>query len=107
MQAINNRSKGGSDQEIKVAKNVTCSLALSLQELSTNFRKSQSSYLRSKCRDWDGGLWCTHYNYHCMLEVKHREERVVSGEVKPTAASVFGMEDEGEPEILFDKVSII
>ena len=42
-----------------------------------------------------------------MLEVKHREERVVSGEVKPTAASVFGMEDEGEPEILFDKVSII
>ncbi|KAL5466760.1 hypothetical protein EMCRGX_G030909 [Ephydatia muelleri] len=82
LQAINNRSKGGSDQEIKVAKNVTCSLALSLQELSTNFRKSQSSYLR---------------------KVKHREERVVSGEVKPTAASVFGMEDEGEPEILFDK----
>ena len=47
LQAINNKSKGGTDQEIKVAKNVTCSLALSLQELSTNFRKSQSSYLKS------------------------------------------------------------
>ena len=45
----------------------------------------------------------------CLLyltaEVKHREERVVSGEVKPTAAQVFGMEEEGgDPEVLFDKV---
>ena len=46
--AINNQAKHGSDQEKKVAKNVMSSLALSLQELSVNFRKSQSNYLRSK-----------------------------------------------------------
>lgn len=28
----------------------------------------------------------------------------MSGEVKPTATNVFGMEEEAEPEILFDKV---
>ena len=46
LQTITAKSKEASDQEIKVAKNVTTSLAISLQELSVNFRKSQSSYLK-------------------------------------------------------------
>ncbi len=45
---IGGRAKHGSDQEKKVAKNVMSSLALTLQELSVNFRKSQSTYLRSE-----------------------------------------------------------
>ena len=36
--------------------------------------------------------------------MKHREERVVGGEVKPTA-SVFGEEEEEDPQVLYDKVS--
>ncbi len=46
LQSINAKSKAASDQEKKVAKNVTSSLAMSLQDLSVNFRKSQSSYLK-------------------------------------------------------------
>ena len=46
--AIGSRAKHGSDQEKKVARNVMSSLALTLQELSTNFRNSQSNYLRRK-----------------------------------------------------------
>ena len=49
LQTINSKSKDASDQERKVAKNVTTSLAISLQDLSVNFRKSQSSYLKSEC----------------------------------------------------------
>ena len=45
---INSRSKNATDQEKKVAKNVMSSLALSLQDLSVNFRKSQSNYLKSE-----------------------------------------------------------
>ncbi len=48
LQAIGVKSKTASEQERRVAKNVTTSLAISLQELSVNFRKSQSSYLKSK-----------------------------------------------------------
>ena len=51
LQAITAKSKDASDQERKVAKNVTTSLAFSLQELSVNFRKSQSGYLKSKFQD--------------------------------------------------------
>ncbi len=46
LQSINAKSKAASDQEKKVAKNVTSSLAMSLQDLSVNFRRSQSSYLK-------------------------------------------------------------
>lgn len=81
LQTINSKSKDASDQERKVAKNVTTSLAISLQDLSVNFRKSQSSYLK---------------------RMKHREERVVGGEVKPTA-SMFGEEEEEDPQVLYDK----
>ena len=48
LQAITAKSKDASDQEKKLAKNVTVSLAVSLQDLSVNFRRSQSNYLRSK-----------------------------------------------------------
>lgn len=48
LQIIIAKSKDVSDQEKRVARNVTSSLASSLQDLSGNFRKSQSSYLKSK-----------------------------------------------------------
>ena len=48
LQGIAAQAKNGSDQEQRVAKNVTSSLALSLQDLSGNFRKSQSTYLKSE-----------------------------------------------------------
>ena len=48
LQAITARGSRGSEQENRVAKNVSTSLAISLQELSVNFRKSQSSYLKSE-----------------------------------------------------------
>ena len=42
--------------------------------------------------------------YSYCSGMKHREERVVGGEVKPTA-SVFGEEEEEDPQVLYDKVS--
>ena len=48
LQGISNQARNGSEQEKRVAKNVTSSLALSLQDLSVNFRKSQSTYLKSE-----------------------------------------------------------
>ena len=48
LQAISVKGSQGSDQERMVAKNVSVSLAISLQDLSANFRKSQSSYLKSE-----------------------------------------------------------
>jgi syntaxin 16 len=82
LQGISNQARNGSEQEKRVAKNVTSSLALSLQDLSVNFRKSQSTYLK---------------------RMKRREERVISGEVKPTAPPPFLVEEEEEPEVLYDK----
>ena len=49
---INRQAKNGSDQEKKVAKNVVSSLAIALQDLSVDFRKAQSSYLKSKGDFW-------------------------------------------------------
>ena len=41
-----------------------------------------------------------------LLGLKHREERVVGGEVKPTATPFMAdVEEEEEPEILYDKVN--
>ena len=52
---INRQAKSGSEQEKKVARNVVLSLAITLQDLSVDFRKS--SYLKSKRRggEEDGG----------------------------------------------------
>ena len=46
LQSIQSQSRHATDQERKVAKNVIQSLAITLQELSSNFRQSQSSYLK-------------------------------------------------------------
>ncbi len=44
--------------------------------------------------------WCVRL---CLIGMKHREDRVVGGEVKP-AAPLFGQEEEEEePEVLYDK----
>ena len=48
VQQISAKGRLAGDQEFKLTRNITSSLARSLQELSTNFRKGQSSYLRSK-----------------------------------------------------------
>ena len=44
-------------------------------------------------------------DFYLCIGMKHREERVVGGEVKPTA-SVFGEEEEEDPQVLYDKVSL-
>lgn len=46
VQRINSRCHQGSSNEQRLTKNIVSSLARSLQDLSTNFRRAQSSYLR-------------------------------------------------------------
>lgn len=64
LQSIQSQTKHASEQERRVAKNVSQSLAISLQELSMNFRKSQSSYLKSEWLEYCGVVlfmalcWC-------------------------------------------------
>ena len=48
VQAINAKSRLGSDKEQKLAANIVGSLARSIQDTSIQFKKSQSTYLRSK-----------------------------------------------------------
>ncbi|EDV29770.1 uncharacterized protein TRIADDRAFT_52504 [Trichoplax adhaerens] len=43
---IGSRNRSASSQEQKIAKNVMASLAVTLQEMSSTFRKGQSSYLK-------------------------------------------------------------
>ena len=66
LQVIIAKSKNASDQEKRVSRNVISSLATSLQELSGNFRKSQSVYLKSKIK-WIGYLMC-HLTTQCRNE---------------------------------------
>ena len=47
VQRLSKQSRGATNQAQRLLKNVVSSLAVSLQELSTNFRKGQSSYLKS------------------------------------------------------------
>lgn len=46
VQQINSRSFHGTEQEKRLSTNIVSSLVRSLQEMSTNFRKSQSVYLK-------------------------------------------------------------
>ncbi|KAK6981914.1 syntaxin-16 [Biomphalaria glabrata] len=46
VQQINNQSHRGSAHEQKLTMNIVSSVARTMQEMSTNFRKSQSAYLR-------------------------------------------------------------
>ncbi|KAL3859292.1 hypothetical protein ACJMK2_009517 [Sinanodonta woodiana] len=46
VQDISNRSKQGAEVERKLSSNIVSSLVRSLQEMSVNFKKSQSTYLR-------------------------------------------------------------
>ena len=48
IQRIGRQSRNASKQEQRLLRNVMSSLAVSLQDLSTNFRKGQSSYLKSR-----------------------------------------------------------
>ena len=49
IQLIAARAKQGTSKEMSLAKNVTSSSALKLQELSVQFRKQQAEYLRRTC----------------------------------------------------------
>ena len=46
IQQIGKRAQGSTSQEQRVTKNVMSSMALTLQDLSVNFRSTQSSYLK-------------------------------------------------------------
>ncbi|XP_060579667.1 syntaxin-16-like, partial [Ruditapes philippinarum] len=46
IQQITARSRRGTDQELLLSQNMVMSLVRSIQEMSNNFRKSQSSYLK-------------------------------------------------------------
>ena len=48
VQQINSQSNRGAEQQQKLSHNIVTSLARTMQEMSTNFRKSQSAYLKSK-----------------------------------------------------------
>lgn len=48
VQQISSKSRVGSQQEQKLTGNIVSSIARTLQDLSTTFRKAQSSYLKSK-----------------------------------------------------------
>lgn len=48
VQQIRSRSVHGKQMEQKLAQNIVASLARSLQEMSINFRRSQSAYLKSE-----------------------------------------------------------
>ena len=48
VQQINNQSNRGPAHEQKLSSNIVASLARTMQEMSTNFRKSQNAYLRSE-----------------------------------------------------------
>ena len=50
IQRISAKARLASPEEKRLVKNVVSSMASSLQDLSGNFRKSQSSYLKSNCR---------------------------------------------------------
>ncbi|CAG2188012.1 STX16 [Mytilus edulis] len=48
VQRISHKGNHGTEQEKRLAKNIVSSVARSLQDMSLNFRKTQSDYLRSK-----------------------------------------------------------
>ena len=117
--AISARSKNASVQEKRVAKNVNSALALTLQDLSVDFRKSQSNYLKSKCNQLllltlvlmlkVIAFWLI--SVHAPVGMKSREERVISGELRPAATvgisqSPFNDNEEEEVEIMMDKGSL-
>ncbi|CAH1779246.1 unnamed protein product [Owenia fusiformis] len=82
VQKINSRSNQGTTQERKLSQNIVSSLARTLQELSTNFRKSQSAYLR---------------------RLKGREERSKQYFDLPGNSMGTSGLDDGPEETLFDR----
>lgn len=76
------RSRGSTKAEQKLTQNIVASLVRTLQELSTNFKQSQSSYLRSEFCIYHLKLFIIfqHLRQSLMLncdaaEFKSREER--------------------------------
>ena len=92
---INRQAKSGSEQEKKVARNVVSSLAITLQDLSVDFRKAQSSYLKSKRRggggEGDGGEEGNgrregeiNQNVHVVLHLSTKTVKVLLLKIKST-----------------------
>ena len=66
VQRINSHCHQGSTNEQRLTKNIVSSLARSLQDLSSNFRRAQSSYLRSMEFLWrSADMYCLML-YFCM-----------------------------------------
>uniref|UniRef100_A0A2D4J0N7 Syntaxin-16 n=2 Tax=Micrurus TaxID=8634 RepID=A0A2D4J0N7_MICLE len=77
VQGLHSKSRSCTDQECQLLKNVVCSLAQSLQDLSSSFRHGQSDYLK---------------------RMKNREER--SKHFFDTSVSLM---DDGEDMTLYDR----
>ncbi|XP_020893016.1 syntaxin-16 isoform X2 [Exaiptasia diaphana] len=84
IQRMSKQSRGASKQEQRILKNVTSSLAVSLQDLSTNFRKSQSSYLK-------------------RLKNREERERQFFDTGLPSTSSALMNEDVVEDDDLYDR----
>ncbi|XP_034288991.1 syntaxin-16 isoform X3 [Pantherophis guttatus] len=77
VQGLHSKTRSSTDQECRLLKNVVCSLAQSLQDLSISFRHGQSDYLK---------------------RMKNREER--SKHFFGTSVSLM---DDGEDTTLYDR----
>ncbi|XP_059164464.1 LOW QUALITY PROTEIN: syntaxin-16-like [Physella acuta] len=84
VQQINNQSHRGSGHEQKLTQNIVASVARTMQEMSTNFRKSQSAYLR---------------------KIKSREERSQQyfGTHLNSDSNLLGDGIGGDQDIVYDK----
>lgn len=84
IQRIGRQSRGASKQEQRLLKNVMSSLAVSLQDLSLNFRKGQSSYLK-------------------RLKNREERERQYFDTGLPATSSALMNEDVVEDDELYDR----
>ncbi|XP_070796190.1 syntaxin-16 isoform X2 [Pituophis catenifer annectens] len=77
VQGLHSKTRSSTDQECRLLKNVVCSLAQSLQDLSISFRHGQSDYLK---------------------RMKNREERA-----KHFFGTSVSLMDDGEDTTLYDR----
>lgn len=84
VQRLSKQSRGATNQAQRLLKNVVSSLAVSLQELSTNFRKGQSSYLK-------------------RLKNREERERQFFDTGLPATSSALMNEDVVEDDELYDR----
>lgn len=109
VQGLHSKTRSCTDQECRLLKNVVCSLAQSLQDLSISFRHGQSDYLKRKpwtvCGLLQQGIFppwlriLSGNNLLVLTGMKNREER--SKHFFDTSVSLM---DDGEDMTLYDRV---